>query len=246
MQVDDDDRKSFRDEPGEMTSTLSSSVPATRSGEACDGPEFDGHFRDRLLELLIWRRDVRRFRRDPLDPGVLPRLLEAAALAPSVGLSQPWRFVAVDDPQRRRAVRENFRCCNEAAQSAYCGEKAARYASLKLAGLDDAPLHLAVFADVETEVGSRLGQRTMPETVRYSVVGAIHTMWLVARAEGIGLGWVSILDPARLAADLDVPAAWTFIAYLCIGHPADNSDIPDLERADWERRRELAGALFKR
>lgn len=235
-----------RMEPRAMSSVLSASAPAPRSVEACDGPEFDGQFRDRLLELLIWRRDVRRFRRDPLDPALLARLLEAAALAPSVGLSQPWRFVVVDNPERRRAVHENFRCCNEAAQAGYAGEKAARYASLKLAGLDDAPLHLAVFAEGETEVGSRLGQRTMPETVRYSVVGAIHTMWLVARAEGVGLGWVSILDPVRLAADLDIPAAWTFIAYLCIGYPASHSNTPELERAHWEQRRQIAGAVLKR
>jgi 5,6-dimethylbenzimidazole synthase len=229
-----------------MISIVSSSAPAIEATHACDGPEFDSHFRDRLLELLVWRRDVRWFRRDPIDPTALPRLLAAAALAPSVGLSQPWRFVVVEDPGRRRAVRENFRGCNEAALADYSGEKAARYASLKLAGLDDAPLHLAVFADAETEVGSGLGRRTMPETVRYSVVGAIHTMWLVARAEGIGLGWVSILDPVRLAADLDVPRAWTFIAYLCIGYPANNSDIPELEHAHWEQRRHIAAAVLRR
>lgn len=230
-----------------MSSVPPSSPPATAQPvHTSQSPEFDSDFRDRLFDLLVWRRDVRRFRRDPLAADVLPRLLEAAALAPSVGLSQPWRFVVVDDRERRRAVHENFRRCNEAAQRVYSGEKAARYANLKLAGLDEAPLHLAVFADPDTEVGSHLGQRTMPETVRYSVVGAIHTMWLVARAQGVGLGWVSILDPVRLAADLDVPRSWIFIAYLCIGYPASNSDTPELERADWEERRPVASLVLKR
>ena len=158
-------------------------------------PEFDAGFRRRLEELYRWRRDVRRFRRDPLEPALLDRLLALAALAPSVGNSQPWRFVKVDDPARRAAVRANFEAANRAALAAYEGERAALYARLKLAGLDAAPAHLAVFGDEATSHGCGLGRATMPETLAYSVVGAVHGLWLAARAHGVGIGWVSILDP---------------------------------------------------
>ncbi|HUN45554.1 MAG TPA: 5,6-dimethylbenzimidazole synthase, partial [Stellaceae bacterium] len=153
-------------------------------------PEFDAAFRDKLQELLAWRRDVRRFRRDPLPDGLLERLVHVAMLAPSVGLSQPWRFVLVEDPGRRAAVRGNFERANAEALAAHEGEEARLYASLKLAGLEEAPVQLAVFADRGTPQGRGLGRRTMPEMIEYSVVAAIHTLWLAARADGIGLGWV--------------------------------------------------------
>ena len=198
--------------------------------------EFDHAFRTRLRELLTWRRDVRRFRRDALPRGTLERLIELACLAPSVGLSQPWRFVIVDTPACRAAIRANFETCNAKALAAQSGQRAAGYARLKLAGLDDAPGHLAVFADPATTRGHGLGRHTMPEMIEYSAVTAVHTIWLAARAEGIGMGWISILDPAAVAATLDVPATWTFIGYLCLGFPETEDDIPDLERAGWERR----------
>ena len=199
-------------------------------------PEFDDAFRARLRELLTWRRDVRRFRRDALQRGTLERLIELACLAPSVGLSQPWRFVIVDTPACRAAIRANFETCNAKALAAQSGQRAAGYARLKLAGLDDAPGHLAVFADPATTRGHGLGRHTMPEMIEYSAVTAVHTIWLAARAEGIGMGWISILDPAAVAATLDIPATWTFIGYLCLGFPESEDDIPDLERAGWERR----------
>ena len=197
-------------------------------------PVFDAEFRARLHDLLVWRRDVRHFRRDALPDGALERLIESAVLAPSVGLSQPWRFVVVADAARRRAVRENFAASNAAALAEQEGERAALYARLKLAGLEEAPCHLAVFADPSPAQGHGLGRRTMPETVEYSAVAAIQTLWLVARAEGLGLGWVSILAPAQVTATLDVPPAWRFIAYLCIGYPAAEDDTPALARAGWE------------
>jgi 5,6-dimethylbenzimidazole synthase len=200
-------------------------------------PVFDDAFRSRLLDLISWRRDVRRFRRTPLAEGTLERLIECACLAPSVGLSQPWRFVIIEDAQRRAAIRASFESCNADGLRAQAPERAARYARLKLAGLDDAPVHIAVFADRETAQGHGLGRLTMPETIDYSVVMAIHTFWLAARVEGIGVGWVSILDPARIAAILDVPAAWTFIGYLCVGYPSEEHDTPALEREGWENRR---------
>ncbi|MGY3239528.1 MULTISPECIES: 5,6-dimethylbenzimidazole synthase [unclassified Bradyrhizobium] len=198
---------------------------------------FDDAFRQHLRELFVWRRDVRRFRSDPLPGGAMERLIETACLSPSVGLSQPWRFVIVDDAVRRRAVIDDFKACNAEALSCYSGERAGRYAALKLSGLEQAPGHLAVFADKASDIGQGLGRMTMPETTEYSVVAAITAMWLAARAEGVGLGWVSILNPEHIRGVLDVPAAWKFIAYLCIGYPEEECDQPELERAKWEHRR---------
>ena len=207
---------------------------------------FDPAFRDTLRELIVWRRDVRRFRRDALPPGTVERLLELASLAPSVGLSQPWRFIIVEDPARRAAIRENFRRCNEAALASYAGERAQRYATLKLAGLDEAPVHLAVFADRATTQGHGLGRRTMPEMAEYSAVMAIHTLWLVARAEGLGLGWVSILDPAEVARILELPPDWIFLGYFCLGYPQREGTTPELEREGWERRRAWESFVLRR
>lgn len=199
---------------------------------------FDDQFRRQLRELFIWRRDVRRFRPDPLPNDTLEQLIEIACLSPSVGLSQPWRFVIVEDQARRRAVIEDFKICNANALQSYCGERAARYAPLKLAGLEEAPAHLAVFADKATKIGHGLGRATMPQTVEYSVVTSICCMWLAARAQGIGLGWVSILNPDRVQEILEVPESWKFIGYLCLGYPREASDRPALEAASWEYRRE--------
>ena len=201
--------------------------------------EFGPDLRDGLDRLFRWRRDVRRFHRDPVDPALVQHLLEQAALAPSVGLSQPWRWVLVERPETRAAVKANFEGANRDALAAYDGDKVARYAALKLAGLGEAPVHLAVFCDEETTQGSGLGAATMPETRRYSVVCAISQLWLSARAHGLGLGWVSILDPQRLCADLDVPDAWHFVAYLCLGTPQEAHEDPELERAGWETRRAI-------
>lgn len=114
---------------------------------------------------------------------------------------------------------------------------AATYARLKLAGLDDAPCHLAVFVEDDPAQGHGLGRRTMPETVIFSAVMAVHTLWLAARAAGLGLGWVSIVDPVRVAEILDVPATWMLVGYLCLGYPATQENVPELEREGWERRR---------
>jgi 5,6-dimethylbenzimidazole synthase len=199
-------------------------------------PSFDEAFRSQLLSLLRWRRDVRRFQSTPVDAGAIVRLLEMATLAPSVGLSQPWRFVLVHAPERRAAIRAEFERCNAEALAAQAGHRGPCYARLKLAGLDEAPCHLAVFADPEPRQGHGLGRRTMPETTAYSAVMAVHTLWLAARAEGLGLGWVSILEPAVVSEILDVPNSWTFIGYLCLGYPQVETEIPELQLAGWERR----------
>jgi 5,6-dimethylbenzimidazole synthase len=210
------------------------------------GPLFDDMFRTQLAQLFQWRRDVRHFLAEPVPAAVLEGLLALASLAPSVGLCQPWRFVTVEDPVRRAAVRANFAACNADALSRQTASDAPLYASLKLAGLDEAPCHLAVFAEADPRQGRGLGRGTMPETAAYSAVMAVHTLWLAARAQGLGLGWVSILDPAAIAATLDVPADWIFIGYFCLGHPRHDDDVPELERLGWEHRRPASTVLLRR
>jgi len=209
-------------------------------------PHFDEAFRARLLELFSWRRDVRRFRAEPLPSGTLERLIGIACLAPSVGLSQPWRFVIVEDAKRRQAVLDNFESCNAQALNAYGGDLSIRYAGLKLAGLREAPCHLAVFADRNTAAGHGLGRRTMPEMAEYSTVTAVFSLWLAARAEGIGMGWVSILEPLSIAKALDVPANWRFVGYFCLGYPQLEDDSPELERVGWEQRQQAADSILRR
>jgi 5,6-dimethylbenzimidazole synthase len=209
-------------------------------------PTFDSAFRERFRDLVLWRRDVRRFRPDPVDPARINALLEIASHAPSVGLSQPWRFVHVVSPERRAAVVASFTDANQKALEGYAGEKQAIYAGLKLAGLKEAPVHLAIFSDDGTHTGSGLGQQTMPETLHYSVVAAIQTLWLAARADGIGMGWVSILDPVAVTRVLDVPVGWSLVAYLCLGVPAEEHLDPELERHHWEQRTNAEAVTFTR
>ncbi len=199
---------------------------------------FSDDFRTQFDLLLRLRRDVRRFRTDPVDEAVLMRCLDAFRLAPSVGLSEPWRVIRVDSPSPRAAAMENFRVSNEQALAGYSGDKAQLYSRLKLTGMQEAPVQLAIFCDDSTDKGMGLGAGTMPEMRRYSVVTAITLFWLRLRSEGLGMGWVSILDPEQVARELKAPDSWRLIGYFCIGSPEDVSKTPELERVGWEKRQD--------
>ncbi len=187
-----------------------------------------------LERILRWRRDVRHFRDAPLEEAQVAMLAQAMDLAPSVGNARPWRVIRVEDLGLRRAVHDNFLAANTHAADAYAGQRREDYDRLKLAGLDHAPLQLAVFTLVDPREGHGLGRRTMPGTLHASTAMAIHAMWLAARAANLGLGMVSILDPAAVERLLDVPQGWEFSAYLCIGHPEFVDDTPLLHRAGWQ------------
>ncbi|AXO13432.1 MULTISPECIES: 5,6-dimethylbenzimidazole synthase [Thalassospira] len=211
---------------------------ATNSAPETDltPPVFDQAFQKQFINLLLWRRDVRRFRTDPIPKGDIDDLIKEACLAPSVGNCQPWRFVKVNDPKRRKSIRDSFERANNEALNDYHGERAKLYASLKLQGMDQAPVQLAVFADEETEAGMGLGRKTMPEMLDYSAVAAVQLLWLAARVKGIGVGWVSILEPDVVGKTLDVPDHWRLIAYLCIGYPEEDHVVPELVREGWQDR----------
>jgi len=169
----------------------------------------------------------------------MERLLALARLAPSVGNAQPWRFMRIGSAGLREALAGHVDAASDRAGARYDDMRRAAYGALKLHGLREAPEVLAVFSDEQPEAGHGLGIATMPEMLRYSTVMAIHTIWLAARARGIGLGWVSILDPLVVSGLLDAPSRWTFVALLCVGYPCDPSPVAELERRGWQAREDV-------
>jgi|SRR5580704_9237538 5,6-dimethylbenzimidazole synthase len=203
--------------------------------------DFSAAERTAVYRALRERRDVRTgFLPQPVDDATLYRLLAAAHLAPSVGFMQPWRFIVVRSERLRTAVHGIFERANTEAAARYRGEQRELYSRLKLEGLLEAPQHLCVLCDEESERGHALGRNSMPETSIYSVVCAIQNLWLAARTEGIGVGWVSILNPPAIKELLRIPARAQLVAYLCLGYVREFAGVPDLERDGWEQRAELA------
>jgi uroporphyrin-III C-methyltransferase / precorrin-2 dehydrogenase / sirohydrochlorin ferrochelatase len=189
-----------------------------------------------LEELVRWRRDVRRFRPDAVPDELIDRLLRLADLAPSVGNSQPWRIINVRRSETRAAIVSNFEAARGRSAGAYAGDQADLYNRLKLAGFDAAPVHLAVFSDRNALQGHGLGRQTMPETLDHSCACMVTVLWLAAREAGLGLGWVSIIDPAEVSKALDVPAHWKLVGYLLLGWPEEEHLDPELERHGWQPR----------
>lgn len=199
-------------------------------------PEFSEAFQAEFRTLLAWRRDVRRFCRDPLPDGAIGNLIAMAELAPSVGNSQPWRFVHVTSQDARETLGAHVDATNLRAAQSYDPARAVAYRKLKLHGLREAPAVLPVFSDEAPTAGHGLGVATMPEMLRYSTVMAIHTLARRARTRGIGIGWVSILEPRTVAALLDVPEHWSLIAILCLGYLESPSTEPELQEKGWQDR----------
>ena len=205
---------------------------------------FNDSDRAAVYRAIAARRDVRRgFINRPMTAEVLERLLSAAHSAPSVGLMQPSRFIVVRDPATRAEVHNIFEEANAKAAATYEGKQKDQYASLKLEGILEAPQNLCVVCDTQNERGHKLGRHTMPETAAYSTVCAIQNLWLAARAEGVGVGWVSIVDPVRLRTLLRIPDHILLVAYLCLGYVDRFASEPELERAGWESRVPLRSAV---
>lgn len=205
---------------------------------------FSNEDRHGLYRAIYERRDVRaHFTSAPIADDILARLLDAAHHGPSVGFMQPWEFIVIQDAAVRRAMYKIFERANRAASEIYAGAQRSLYDALKLAGILEAPLNLCVTCDPAATRGHGLGRQTMPETALYSTVCAIQNLWLAARAEGIGVGWVSILAAGELRAALSIPETITPVAYLCLGYVSEFSKEPELEAKGWERRVPLADLI---
>lgn len=196
-----------------------------------------------VYEAIYSRRDIRRFRPGPVPDEVLLRILDAAHHAGSVGFMQPWDFIVIRDQAFRRRVKDVFEGENARAAMNYTGERQDLYRSLKLEGILESALNLCVTCD-RTRGGKVLGRNTVLETDLFSTCLAVQNLWLAARAEGVGVGWVSILDHAKLAELLGLPGHVVPVAYLAVGYPEEFPEKPMLESAGWRDRLPLEDLVY--
>jgi 5,6-dimethylbenzimidazole synthase len=202
--------------------------------------KFTDEERRGVYRAIHERRDVRsHFLPDPIPDDVLHRILDAAHHAPSVGFMQPWDFIVIRDLAVRESVHRNFEIASKRAATIYQGEQQRLYNDLKLAGILEAPINICITCDHHRPKGNGLGRQTDPSTDLYSTVCAVQNLWLAARAESVGVGWVSILDFDELKETLGIPAALTPVAYLCVGYVSEFGSQPELEEKGWERREQL-------
>ena len=225
---------------------MTTQPPSNKNQVTAAGPEeFSNLDQDLIHRLILARRDIRQFRSEPIGEKALFRILGAAHAAPSVGLMQPWNFILIDSLDIRQEIKSSFAAVNAREQSKLEGDpRNELYGSLKLEGILEAPLNIAVTCDHSRGGPFVLGRAPMPRTAAYSVCLAIENLWLAARVEGVGVGWVSILDPEAVANTLGLPAEVELIAYLCIGYPIEFRPKPLLEEVGWRNREELQPFVF--
>jgi 5,6-dimethylbenzimidazole synthase len=205
---------------------------------------FSQHEADLLFEIILNRRDVRgnRFSDRLIEEEKISKILLAAVNAPSVGFSQPWEFVLVRSNVIKEQIKNTFNEENEKASLLFKDEKHQEYNRLKLEGIFEAPLNIAIFySDADKPV---LGQTSMTEVGLYSVVCAIQNMWLMARALNIGMGWVSIIDPEKVKRILKAPENNKLVGYFCLGYTDGFLKQPELELLKWEARKEMSEMIF--
>lgn len=202
--------------------------------------DFSPAERRAVYRAIYERRDIRsHFQPEPVPDEVLGRIIDAAHHGPSVGFMQPWDFIVIRSSAVREAVHESFLQANREAAARYTGERRSLYEGLKLEGIREAPVNLCVTCDRERERGEGLGRQSDPATDLYSTACAIQNLWLAARVESLGVGWVSILDFDSLRRLLEIPPHVVPVAYLCVGYVADFPAQPELETTRWERREHL-------
>jgi 5,6-dimethylbenzimidazole synthase len=207
--------------------------------------EFSAADREVFYRVIERRRDVRAFRPDPIPSETLYRILGAAHHAPSVGLMQPWNFIVIQEADTKARIKDIFLEENEKAAAHYSGPRANLYRSLKLEGIQEAPVNLCVTSD-RTRAGPHvLGRNTIVDTDLYSTCCAIENLWLAARVEGIGVGWVSILSHDELRKLLGIPDHIVVVAYLCLGYAQEFFDEPELQRRRWASRVPLDQLVYR-
>lgn len=206
---------------------------------------FDTEAQAAVYRAIFTRRDVRsHFLPDPVDDALLARLLQAAHHAPSVGFMQPWNFIVIRDAARRERIRDLFLAARQEELPHIEAERRDLYRMLKLEGICETPLNIVVTCDRSRSQNSPLGRWHNPEMDLYSTVCAVQNFWLAARAEGIGVGWVSIIDRDALKRLLGIPEQVVPVAYLCVGHVSEFAARPDLERNGWGSRLPLADLIM--
>jgi len=201
--------------------------------------------KDGLYKAIFSRRDVRsHFISKPIDEEILTRILEAAHHAPSVGFSQPWNFILIKDSETKKKIKESFHQEKKLSQKMVEEPRRSKYISFKLEGIIDAPVNVCVTYDPSKFGPFIIGRTSIPETGVYSVCCAVQNLWLAARTEGIGVGWVSILSNDVLKKVLNLPDHVLPIAYLCLGYVEKFAEKPDLETAKWLPRLELKDVVY--
>lgn len=219
-------------------------MPATDDHENSDN-SFDNAARNAVYRAIFTRRDVRsHFLADALDDAVLARLLMAAHHAPSVGYMQPWNFIIIRNQARREQVRDLFLAAREQELPNIAEDRQALYRKLKLEGICESPLNLCITCDRRRSENSPLGRWHNPQMDLYSTVCAVQNFWLAARAEGVGVGWVSILDQQALKELLRIPEHAVPVAYLCVGRVSEFAPKPDLESHGWRERLRLSDLIM--
>ena len=200
--------------------------------------------RDALYKTIYNRRDVRgQFLAQEIDAEVLERILKAAHHAPSVGFMQPWDFVVVSDAAKKQAIKAGFDAAHARSATLFAAQKQQIYKTLKLEGIIEAPLGIVVTCDRRRNGPVVIGRTINPQMDLYSSVCAVQNLWLAARAENLGVGWVSIIEDAVLRSVLGIPESIEIIAYLCLGHVSHFKEQPELESNGWLARRELKQAI---
>lgn len=200
--------------------------------------------REAVYRAIFARRDVRRFVSTPIAEEVIERLLLAAHHAPSVGFMQPWSFIVIREPRTKKAVKQAFLSARAVEAQQFSDGRKELYLRLKLEGIEDAPLNICVTCDSTRHGPAVLGRSLNPQTDIYSTCCAIQNLWLAARAEGLGVGWVSILAEERLKSILRIPAHIAVVGYLCLGYPERFEAQPELEAAGWLHRLPLREVIF--
>lgn len=207
--------------------------------------DFNEQDREAVYRAILGRRDIRMYRPTPIPDEALYRILQAGHAAGSVGMMQPWNFVLLRSEEKRKTVHEHFVECNNAAASVWKDERSVHYGSLKLQGILDSPLNIIITCD-HTRGGTHvLGRHTIPETDVYSTCLAVQNMWLAARAEGIGMGWLSIMQPEVVKEILEIPPHISIIAYMTVGYPVEFPKTPLLEAVGWRHRSSLRDVVFQ-
>ncbi len=201
--------------------------------------------RDAVYRAIFERRDCRHFVSGDLSDELLGRLLVAAHHAPSVGFMQPWNFLVIRSIEVRRKVKLAFERSNTQAMGRFEGARGDAYRSLKLEGISESALNLCITCDRSRNGPVVLGRTAQPEMDLYSTVCAVQNLWLAARAEGVGVGWVSIIDPLDLSEILGLPESVVPVAYLCLGRVESFPPTPELQRLGWLDRIDLRPLIYE-